>query len=773
MSIFDKIKNYLKPSNDSVREGPAEASSAQACAEELKALSEKYIRAEEYEKAALVLKKLVDLERTGNHEHYCELLRAYYKSSLHEDAVEVFRMAIEFKSGLIEKVLPVVAEFFDESFGLGNKKMILLYGDCAVSAHVKRGDIKSAIAVIDKILSLYPKMTPLLKRKAFLMIENGDAGLTGILGELFQQCPDDSRIRYEYCRVLNNEGRCLQSLKLSLEALSKNENTEKFIEIFMSASQTLIKERNFSAVIDSAPQGYKLTGSFAFLKIMAETYLKSGDLDRANDIYMKVVQKDESDAESAMRQKYIQTLIGERDLAFIKNPSASLPEIFIDGIKVAVKNEIECDSATTVNAVDEAALHFREAEMHYARRDYKNAIINFQNAVKSRGAGKFIQDAYLRLVDCFLKENMTAAAEKTYRSVDFLKCGLQGPAALDFKYLVAAAFIENGCAAAAESILSEIAAADINYKDAALLLKKMKENKSCAENDKTVQAETVPAGDAADRTVIASAPSEEDFINSRYRIIKLIGKGGMGSVYKAFDTREKRYAAIKIPILAFKNDASFMKRFEREADISSGLKHPNILNVYEVVKGEMPYMVMELINGRSLREVLNEKKSLPHMETRHIALQCCDALEYTHGRQVVHRDIKPENIMLLEDGSLRIMDFGLSKALDDSAITKAGTILGTFAYISPEQCLGEAVDGRADIYSLGVVLYEMLTGEKPFACGDYVEQHLKARPVAPTKKKPSLPYPVEIIVLKCLEKKPRDRFSSAAELKEAWLKIVK
>ncbi|HOD40577.1 MAG TPA: tetratricopeptide repeat protein, partial [Candidatus Wallbacteria bacterium] len=171
MSIFDKIKNYLKASNDIAPDGGAKDSSAQQGIEELKALADNYIRAEEYEKAALALKKLIDMDLTGSHEHYCKLLRAYYKSSLHEDAVEVFRMAIEFKSGLIEKVLPVVTEFFEESSGLGNKKMMLLYGDCAVSAHVKRGDIKSAISVIDKILSVYPKMIPLLKRKAFLMIE--------------------------------------------------------------------------------------------------------------------------------------------------------------------------------------------------------------------------------------------------------------------------------------------------------------------------------------------------------------------------------------------------------------------------------------------------------------------------------------------------------------------------------------------------------------------------------------------------------------------------
>ncbi|HOD42396.1 MAG TPA: protein kinase, partial [Candidatus Wallbacteria bacterium] len=593
------------------------------------------------------------------------------------------------------------------------------------------------------------------------------------LGALFQECPGDSRIRYEYCRVLNNEGRSGQCLKLSLEALAKNENIEKFIETFMAASQSLIKERDFNAVIDAAPEGYKLSGSFAFLKILAEAYLKSGDLDRANDIYLKVVQKDETDAESAGRQKYIQALIGERDLAFIKNPSASRQEIFIDGVKVAVKNEMECDSATTVNAVDAAAVHFHEAEMHFARGDYKNAIINFQNAVKSGGVGKFIQDAYLRLLDCFFKENMPAAAEKTYRAVDYAKCGLQGPAARDFKYLAAGVFIKNGRTGEAETILSEIVSEDIKYKDAALLLKKLKEKNNGSGADKTFYAAAEASDDGADRTVISSAQSEAGFIDSRYRIVGILGKGGMGSVYKAFDTRENRDAAIKIPMLAFKNDASFMKRFEREADISSSLKHPNILNVYEVVKGEMPYMVMELLNGRSLRDVLKEKKNLSHMETRRIALQCCDALEYTHGRHVVHRDIKPENIMLLDDGSLKIMDFGLSKALDDSAITKAGTILGTFAYISPEQCLGEPADGRADIYSLGVVFYEMLTGEKPFVSGDYVDQHIKVRPAAPTKKKPSLPYPVEIIVLKCLEKKPQDRFSSAAALKDAWLKIVK
>lgn len=164
-------------------------------------------------------------------------------------------------------------------------------------------------------------------------------------------------------------------------------------------------------------------------------------------------------------------------------------------------------------------------------------------------------------------------------------------------------------------------------------------------------------------------------------------------------------------------------------------------------------------------------KSIGHTVARDIAIQCCDALDYTHGLNIIHRDIKPENIMLLEGDIIKLMDFGLSKALDDSALTKAGSIIGTFAYISPEQCLGEQVDARADIYSLGVMFYELLTGEKPFASGDYVDQHIKVRPQALTKKKPGIPYPVEIIVLKCLEKKPQDRFLTAADLKAAWLKI--
>jgi tetratricopeptide (TPR) repeat protein len=750
--------------------------------EKLKSLSEKYIINEEYEKAAGAFKELIEKDKAGNiNKYYGALTGLYYKMSMHEDAVEIFRVAAELKSGFIDSALPEINGYFEESVERGNKKLIMLYGDCVISAYIKRKNTAAAIAAIDKILKLYPQTPALIKRKAFMMIENDgcadNAYLADIFAGLYKSFPQETRIKYEYCRLLGLNGRyddCISLLLDALENIAATEDKTGFIDLFSALADKLIKEKEFGRIIDAAPDAYKLCGANIFLKILAEAYLKSGDPGRANDIYIKALQKDPQDAAALKRQKYIQSLVEECDLLAMKNPGGPAFEVIIDGEAVKIKNKTDGAAQTTVQAEGGVKIYLAEAKLHYERGDYGKAASLFQAALKAAPEDKNAPAVKLRLMQCFYKLRMPEQAEKLYDSIDFKKISASRPEETGFKYRAALVFMENGALEKARDLLGDIAAFDIGYEKNAELIEKVNKLIAAREgSDKTVIGEGGADGPSDDeRTVIAEAATEADYINTRYRIEAMIGRGGMGAVYKAFDIREKREVAVKIPILKFKNDSNFIKRFEREADISARLRHPNIIETFEVVKGELPYMVMELICGLSLKQALKEKKCFGHIMTRDIAVQCCEALDYTHGLNIIHRDIKPENIMLLAGDKIKLMDFGLSKALDDSALTKAGSIIGTFAYISPEQCLGEKVDARADIYSLGIMFYEMLTGEKPFASGDYVDHHIKTRPPALTKKKPGIPYPVEIIVLKCLEKKPQDRFSSAAELKAAWLKII-
>ncbi len=742
--------------------------------DELILLADQYLKIEEYEKAACVLKKLIEIDRSGNlTNHYYNLFVIYNRLSQAEEAVEIFRMVIEVKNSALENLLPLATQYFNDSFKTGNKKNILLYGDCIISACNKQKNVNAALAAIDKILAVYPQQKAIIKRKAFLMLENDiQDGILDIFKQLCGLFDDDARIKYEYCRLLLKHQKYDESMAIIFDSLKKKENEDKYIELFSSIASILIKEKKYQRVIDLAPTAYKLSQSNKCLKCLAEAYLKNGDIERANELYLKMTQLDASDADAQKRQKYIKTLIDERDIMEMKSSTEQDIELIIDGESVAVKRSaIDAESRVQVSPLE---IQAAEAKLYYEKNDFKKAIPMFQQLIKTAPAGKRSLLINIYLMECFLKENMGAAAEKIYNSIELKNFNLSAGEELAFKFKSGGIFLDNGSLEKAEAIFSEIAAIDMGYKNTADIITSIKEKiaaKRVAEARRAPAASSAAAEDS-DRTMIASVANETDYIDKRYKIIGQIGKGGMGIVYRAQDTQTNSEVAIKIPILTFKDDRGFMERFEREADVSSRLKHPKILNIFDVIKGELPYMTMELLTGRSLKEILKEKKSFSPLEMRDIAVQCCEALAYTHGLNIIHRDIKPENIMIIEKNNVKIMDFGLAKALDESSVTKAGTILGTFAYISPEQCLGEHIDGRADLYSLGIMLYEMLTGEKPFTSGDYVHQHLKVKPQAPTKKNPLIPYPVEAIVLKCIEKKPQDRYATADELKDALLKIV-
>jgi len=256
---------------------------------------------------------------------------------------------------------------------------------------------------------------------------------------------------------------------------------------------------------------------------------------------------------------------------------------------------------------------------------------------------------------------------------------------------------------------------------------------------------------------------------SHYQILKKIGSGGMGDVYLAEDTRLKRRVAIKILTGRFAQDAAKVSRFEQEAQAASALNHPNILTVYDVgsIDG-LPYIVTEYISGTTLRERLNQGK-LPARAALDIAVDVAKALAVAHEANIVHRDIKPENLMLRSDGYIKILDFGLAKIVESEfrenalVITEPGQILGTPKYMSPEQIRGMDVDARSDIFSLGVVLYEMLTGVPPFdgpTISDIVASVLRNEPKAVRELAPGLSMQADHIVNRALNKDPEARYQT-------------
>jgi serine/threonine-protein kinase len=267
----------------------------------------------------------------------------------------------------------------------------------------------------------------------------------------------------------------------------------------------------------------------------------------------------------------------------------------------------------------------------------------------------------------------------------------------------------------------------------------------------------------------------------RYRLVKLIAAGGMAEVWEARDDVLARPVALKALHAHLARDASFLVRFRREAVSAARLSHPNVVATFDsAADGDVIFMVMELIRGRSLRAVLDDRGPLPPAEAVHVAIQVGRALQHAHRAGLVHRDVKPGNILLCDEpgrlGQVKVTDFGIAKALLDDGhdITETGAVVGTARYLAPEQAQGEAPDARSDIYALGVVLYEMLSGEPPFSGPTELAtalMHVESEPPRLRRRKAGIPRSLEAVVLRAMEKDPAGRFADAGELVDALTAI--
>ena len=263
----------------------------------------------------------------------------------------------------------------------------------------------------------------------------------------------------------------------------------------------------------------------------------------------------------------------------------------------------------------------------------------------------------------------------------------------------------------------------------------------------------------------------------KFEVRREVGQGAMGIVYEGFDPAIGRRVALKTlkrSQLERAEAAEILTRFEREAQAAGRLSHPNIVSVYEYGNdGGTTFMAMEFIEGRELKDYFEKQERFPLQEVQRIMAELLDALDYSHRNGVVHRDIKPANIILLKDGTVKVADFGIAR-IESSTLTQAGSVLGTPSYMSPEQFSGQTVDGRSDIFSAGVVLYQFLTGEKPFTGGFTTIMHkvLKEHPLPPSELNVQVPPGFDAVVAKALAKRPDERFQTAGEFKRALLAAV-
>ena len=270
-------------------------------------------------------------------------------------------------------------------------------------------------------------------------------------------------------------------------------------------------------------------------------------------------------------------------------------------------------------------------------------------------------------------------------------------------------------------------------------------------------------------------------LSDRYELGEILGFGGMSEVHLARDVRLHRDVAVKVLRADLARDPSFYLRFRREAQNAAALNHPSIVAVYdtgeaETPTGPLPYIVMEYVDGVTLRDIVHTDGPLPPRRAIEIIADACQALNFSHQNGIIHRDVKPANIMISSTNAVKVMDFGIARAIADSgnSVTQTAAVIGTAQYLSPEQARGDSVDARSDVYSLGCVLYEILTGEPPFTGDSPVAvayQHVREDPVPPSKRHEGISADLDAVVLKALAKNPENRYLTAAEMRADLVRV--
>jgi beta-lactam-binding protein with PASTA domain/predicted Ser/Thr protein kinase len=269
-------------------------------------------------------------------------------------------------------------------------------------------------------------------------------------------------------------------------------------------------------------------------------------------------------------------------------------------------------------------------------------------------------------------------------------------------------------------------------------------------------------------------------LSDRYELGEILGFGGMSEVHLARDLRLHRDVAIKVLRADLARDPSFYLRFRREAQNAAALNHPAVVAVYdtgeaETPTGPLPYIVMEYVDGVTLRDIVHSEGPMPAKRAIEVIADACQALNFSHQHGIIHRDVKPANIMISKTGAVKVMDFGIARALADSSnVTQTAAVIGTAQYLSPEQARGDSVDARSDVYSLGCVLYEILTGEPPFVGDSPVAvayQHVREDPLPPSQRHEGIPPELDAVVLKALAKNPDNRYQTTAEMRADLVRV--
>jgi tetratricopeptide (TPR) repeat protein/predicted Ser/Thr protein kinase len=393
-----------------------------------------------------------------------------------------------------------------------------------------------------------------------------------------------------------------------------------------------------------------------------------------------------------------------------------------------------------------------EAGLSYLKRGLTDKAIKALQRVDE--SHPQFRDASLKLGDLFQQKGMFGLAKEKYLSI--LGQERINRANLETHYSLANAYESNGELTQATQTFEKILGFDFHYKDVGQRIADLKARVTA----RTTPAPGLPAGvDPFAQTLVQPAPQKR-----RYEIIKELGRGGMGVVYKARDTVLDRIVALKVLPPMFRQNEVALRNFFREAKSAAALSHPNIVTVFDTgEEGGSAYIAMEYVEGQDLKQIVQESGALAIGPVVLIFGQMCQALAYAHDQGIVHRDIKPSNVLWTKNKQCKITDFGLARALTTTANTLT-TTGGTPYYMSPEQTLGNNLDHRTDLYSLGVMMFELATGSLPFTEGDVGYHHVHTPPPDPRTRNPKLPAALGAMIVRMLAKKPEDRYPDAASV---------
>jgi len=498
------------------------------------------------------------------------------------------------------------------------------------------------------------------------------------------------------------------------------------------------------------------------LNYLVSLYMESGDIGRAEEKIKALLQLKPSLPEYKAKFEDILLKSAERSykegkINVVIEKLKSLTELRpdkpeyakklkdIEGVVVQKKiKEYEERLKKPGISEDEAnRINFELGEL-YLKKDEKSAVSFFQRAAKSDS--QYQPEALFRVGISFLSKGLIDLADENFKKLREAK--IPEDKKKDWLYQVGSAYEEKGVFDKAREVYGQILSYDIEYKDVAQKIEKLPSAKTGEKKDK-----------------------EKSSLEDRYEDIKKIGAGGMGAIYRAKDKILGRVVALKVIKDDFRSDTEAVQRFIREAQSASALHHPGIITIFDISVGEPMFIAMEFVDGGNLREKL-DKKPMPVADFLRVAVEICDALDAAHSKGIVHRDIKLENIMLTKEGNIKVADFGLASITTGTRMTQAGQVLGTPLYMPPEQIRGKPTDNRSDIYSLGITFYEMLAGRVPFPDGDIGYRHIHEAPESPCFINPAIPESLEKIILKCIEKKPEDRYQNMREIKEDLQKVT-